>query len=99
LSSSGGKVNTMTQWEYARVTRLFDGEQLQIGWVGPDGRERNLPDEPDVLVPLSDFGADGWELVAVTETQTRNPVDDGWSNRQSYHLKREVPEPPMSRRW
>jgi hypothetical protein len=89
----------MTQWEYARVTRLFDGKRLQIGWVGPDGRERNLPIEPDVLVPLSELGADGWELVAVTETETRDAGGDGWSNRQWYHLKREVPEPPTSRRW
>jgi hypothetical protein len=89
----------MTQWEYGRLARFFDGNELQITWVGPDGHEKRLPEVRDVLVSLNEFGAAGWELVAVTEREHRDAETDTWWNRQWYHLKREVPDAAVSRTW
>jgi hypothetical protein len=89
----------MTQWEYGRLARFFNGDELRITWIGPDGHEKALPGVHDVVVPLNEFGAEGWELVAVTEREHHDTEADTWWNHQWYHLKRESTDVPVRRAW
>jgi hypothetical protein len=89
----------MTQWEYGRLARFFNGDELRITWIGPDGYEKALPGVHDVVVPLNEFGAEGWELVAVTEREHHDTEADTWWNHQWYHLKRESSDVPVRRAW
>ncbi len=81
----------MTQWEYSRVTRVRDADKTTVDWISPDGQLARLSGNDDVLVALNRFGSEGWELVAVTETQR--------DHSEAYHLKREVPDHPVRRGW
>jgi len=91
----------MLKWEYAllvrrRQARLDDaGWELTFTWYGPDGAVLDVSPYGDTaLAHLNRAGAQGWELVSVTEDATMQ----GSSELHRYHLKRVLPSSPPRQR-
>jgi hypothetical protein len=80
----------MTQWEYGRLARFFNEDELRLTWVGPDGHEKQLPDVRDILISLNELGAEGWELVAVTEREHHDPEADTWWTGRSARMRTKI---------
>ncbi|MGI5211855.1 hypothetical protein [Plantactinospora sp. CA-290183] len=83
----------MLRWEYAllvrrRQPRLDEaGWELAFTWYSPDGGVLDVSPYGDTaLAHLNRAGAQGWELVSVTEDPTQ-----GSSELHRYHLKRPLP--------
>jgi hypothetical protein len=83
----------MLRWEYAllvrrRHARLDDaGWEVTFTWYGPDGAVLDVTPYGDTaLAHLNRAGAQGWELVSVTE----DPSMKGHSELHRYHVKRPV---------
>lgn len=74
----------MLIWRYAPATD--GGWETTVMWHGPHGSKKDLTTIDDsALTHLNNVGADGWELVAVTEEPIRA---DGRARSRRYHLKR-----------
>jgi hypothetical protein len=91
----------MVNWEYAllvrrRQARLEDsGWELTFTWYGPDGVVLDVtPNGDTALAHLNLAGAQGWELVSVTE----DGAQQGTSELHRYHLKRPLAAPPPRQR-
>jgi len=84
----------MLKWEYAllvrrRQPRLDDtGWELVYTWYGPDGAVLDVSPYGDTaLAHLNRAGAQGWELVSVTEDGSIQ----GSAELHRYHMKRTLP--------
>jgi hypothetical protein len=91
----------MVRWEYAllvrrRTPRLREaGWELTFTWYGPEGSVLDVTAYGNTaLAHLNRAGALGWELVSVTEDETRQ----GSAELHRYHMKRPAPlRPPRQR--
>ncbi len=87
----------MLKWEDAllvrrRQPRLDDtGWELVYTWYGPDGAVLDVSPYGDTaLAHLNRAGAQGWELVSVTEDGSQQ----GSAELHRYHLKRTLSSTP-----
>jgi hypothetical protein len=81
----------MSTWEYAvlvwhRQPAEQGGWEIVVSWHPPDGSDVDMTGaSPSALFHLNRAGADGWELVSVTQDIFR---DQGSARTRRYHLKR-----------
>lgn len=87
----------MLKWEYAllvrrRQPRLDEaGWELVYTWYGPDGAVLDVSAYGDTaLAHLNRAGAQGWELVSVTEDGNMQ----GSAELHRYHMKRPIAVAP-----
>jgi hypothetical protein len=91
----------MVTWEYALLVRRRQvsvqggGWEFTFVWYGPDGSALDMTPYGDTaLAHLNRAGAQGWELVSVTEDGSPH----GAVELHRYHLKRVLrPVPPRQR--
>jgi len=84
----------MNRWEYALLVRRRHpavpdtGWEVSFTWYAPDGSMTDVTAYGDTaLAHLNRAGAQGWELVSVTE----DPTLPGHYELHRYHLKRPAP--------
>jgi len=70
-------------WEYTAVSYLNFPSVKTAMWGGQDAEKYKFTADTKVPEALNRYGADGWELVSVTDTSTREPLT------MTFYFKRE----------
>jgi len=77
----------MTRWEYSEY-RISQSPNIQgtgvdrnAFWHKPDGSRQELDGGKPFLVQLTEFGAEGWEVIQTENPKTdRGRLGDGFSS-------------------
>jgi hypothetical protein len=80
----------MTRWEYSQLVfaqyPAAEGFANATYWTQPDGTRQDLHGRTDIISCLTEFGAEGWEVVGMDFD-----VKDLWKT-WLYLLKRPIQE-------
>jgi hypothetical protein len=98
-----GRLRAMSCWQYAQLTIIADGRAVRepkrtVQGYGPaQAADQDCSDTSQTVPePLTRFGSDGWELVAVHEHREGGMGSAYWdavSSLTTYTFKRLAPSP------